>query len=162
MDGILIILKIGENMIDGVEIIPLKKICDERGSIMKMMRNDDSYFEKFGEIYFSTIYPGAIKGWHIHKKMTLHYTILSGMIKLVLYDDRKDSKTKGEIMEIFLGEDNYCLIKIPPMIWNGFKGIGTKKAIVANCSSIPHDPNEIERKDPFTKAIPYDWSLKNQ
>jgi dTDP-4-dehydrorhamnose 3,5-epimerase len=149
-------------MIDGVELIPLKQICDERGKIMHMMRNDSPYFEKFGEIYFSVVYPGTIKGWHIHKRMTLNYAVVKGMIKLVLYDDRKKSKTKGEVMEIFIGEDNYCLVKIPPLVWNGFKGIGTKPAIVANCSTEPHDKEEIERKDPLTKDIPYDWSLKNK
>ena len=65
-------------------------------------------------------------------------------------------------MELFLGENNYCLVKIPPMVWNGFKGIGTKEAIVCNCASMPHTADEIERKDPFTKSIPYDWSLKNR
>lgn len=147
--------------IDGVIIKPLKKIPDERGSIYHMLRCDDDIFERFGEIYFSTIYPGVIKGWHIHKKMTLNYAVISGMIKLVLYDDRDGSPTKGNIMETFIGEDNYCLVKIPPAIWNGFKGIGTKPAIVANCSTLPHDPAEIKRKDPFTKEIPYDWVLKH-
>jgi dTDP-4-dehydrorhamnose 3,5-epimerase len=89
-------------MIDGVKVIPLKKIPDERGCIYHMLRNDDPLFEKFGEIYFSKIYPDVIKGWHIHTKMVLNYAVVSGMIKLVLYDDRKNSKTKGEIMEIFM------------------------------------------------------------
>jgi len=149
-------------MIDGVQIIKKDKICDERGKIMHMLRCDDQNFEKFGEIYFSTVYPGAIKGWHIHKKMTLNYVVVKGMIKLVLYDDRPKSKTKGELMEIFMGDSNYILVKIPPLVWNGFKGIGTEEAILANCSDIPHDPKEIERKDPFTKDIPYDWGLKNR
>ena len=148
-------------MIDGVEIIPLKRICDERGKIMHMLRNDAPHFEKFGEIYFSTVYPGVVKAWHVHKKMTLNYAVVTGMIKLVLYDGRKDSKTKGELMEIFIGEDNYVLVKIPPMVWNGFKGTGVKPAIVANCATEPHDPKEIERKNPFTEDIPYDWSLKH-
>ena len=149
-------------MIDGVEIHPLKQVCDERGKIMHMMRSDSPCFEKFGEIYFSVVCPGAIKGWHIHKRMTLNYAVVEGMIKLVLYDDRKNSKTKGELMEIFMGESNYCLVKIPHGVWNGFKGIGTKNAIVANCSTEPHDPDEIARKDPSTKDIPYDWALKNR
>lgn len=147
-------------MIEGVEIIPLKQICDERGKIMHMLRSDAPHFEKFGEIYFSTVYPNVIKGWHIHKKMTINYAVVKGMIKLVLYDDRENSKTKGELMELCIGESNYCLVKVPPMIWNGFKGIGTESALVANCASIPHDSEEIMRKDPFTKDIPYDWDLK--
>jgi len=149
-------------MIEGVEIIPLKQICDERGRIMHMVRADSPYFRKFGEIYFSTVYSGAIKGWHIHKKMELNYAVVRGMVKLVLYDDRKSSKTKGELQELFIGEKNYCLVKIPPMVWNGFKGIGAKEAIVANCATEAHSPDEIMRKDPFTKDIPYDWGMKNK
>ena len=149
-------------MISGVKIIPLKKICDERGRIMHMLRCDEPHFQQFGEIYFSTVYPGVIKGWHIHKKMTLNYAVITGMIKLVLYDEREGSETKGQIQEIFLGEDNYSLVKIPPNIWNGFKGIGNKTAIVANCTTIPHRQDEISRIDPFSNHIPYDWNLKQR
>lgn len=148
-------------MIQGVRITPLRQIPDERGKIMHMLRCDSEQFEAFGEIYFSCIYPGVIKGWHIHKKMTLNYAVPHGKIKLVLYDDRQNSPTRGEIQEIFLGPDNYQLVTIPPLVWNGFKGIGLETAIVANCSSIPHDPAEIERLDPFDKSIPYDWRLKH-
>lgn len=146
-------------MIHGVFIYPLKQIPDERGKIMHMLRVDDEHFEKFGEIYFSMIYPGVVKGWHIHREMTLNYAVVHGIIKLVLYDDREDSPTHGEIMEIFLGESNYSLVKIPPSIWNGFKGVGPIPAIVANCSTIPHRPDEILRMDPFKNHIPYTWDL---
>ena len=144
-------------MIKGVIIIPLKKIPDERGMVMHMLRCDEPHFEKFGEIYFSIAYPGVVKGWHLHKMMTLNYAVVSGMIKLVLYDERGKSPTKGEIQEISLGEENYCLVTIPPMVWNGFKCCGHKPAIVANCATIPHDPLEIVRIDPFDKKIPYKW-----
>jgi dTDP-4-dehydrorhamnose 3,5-epimerase len=148
-------------MIDGVEIVQLKIIPDERGRVMHMMKSTDKVFEKFGEIYFSVIYPGVIKGWHMHKKMIINYAVPSGKIKLVLFDTREKSKTKGEIMEIFIGEDNYSLVKVPAFVWNGFKGIGITHSIVANCSSIPHDPTEVVRLDPFSKEIPYNWELKN-
>ena len=152
----------GFNMIEGVIIKPLRKIPDERGTIMHMMKSDDPEFEKFGEIYFSTVYPGVIKGWHLHKEMTLNYAVVHGMIKLVLYDERDSSSTNGMIQEIFLGSDNYNLVKIPPMIWNGFKGMATTTAIVANLSTIPHSPNEIIRLDPFNERIPYNWELINR
>lgn len=148
-------------MIEGVSIIPLKQIPDERGKVMHMLRADDPHFEKFGEIYFSVVYPGVIKGWHLHERMTLNYAVVSGMIKLALYDPRENSPTKGEIQELFIGEDNYVLVKIPPGIWNGFKGMGVKPAIVANCATIPHDPREIVRLSPFTKDIPYNWELEH-
>ncbi len=148
-------------MIKGVLVIPLKQVSDERGKVMHMLRADDTHFEKFGEIYFSVVYPGVIKGWHRHREMTLNYAVVSGMIRLVLYDSRENSPTEGEIEEIFLGEDNYALVRIPPLVWNGFKGIGVKPAIVANCATIPYRPDEIERADPFTSDIPYNWGLKH-
>ena len=150
-------------MIDGVIISPLKQILDERGKVMHMLREDSEGFVGFGEIYFSVIYPGVVKGWHMHKTMTLNYAVPHGNVKVVLYDDRQGSSTKGEVEEIFLGPDNYCRVTVPPMIWNGFKGVGDEASIVANCASIPHDdPDEHERMDPFDPYIPYDWGIRHR
>lgn len=146
-------------MIDGVKITNLKQIHDERGKVMHMLRNDDSIFENFGEIYFSCTHPGAIKAWHMHTKMQLNYAVVHGEIKFVLYDARPKSKTKGNIQEIFVSPENYVLVTVPPNIWNGFKSVGMKTAIVANCSTIPHDPNELERIEPTNSKIPYDWGI---
>ncbi|MCM8811702.1 MAG: dTDP-4-dehydrorhamnose 3,5-epimerase family protein [Candidatus Omnitrophica bacterium] len=129
---------------------------------MHMLKSTDPFFERFGEIYFSVVYPGVVKGWHLHEKMTLNYAVVSGSIKLVLYDNRQDSPTRSALQEIFLGESNYCLVKIPPLVWNGFKGIGTVSAIVANCATIPHDPAEMRRLDPRSGEIPYDWELQHR
>jgi len=146
-------------MIDGVLVIPLKRIPDERGTVLHMLKRTDPHFIEFGEIYFSTIYPGVVKGWHKHAEMTLNYACIHGRIKLVLFDDRTGSPTNGELMEIFLGPDNYSLVRIPPGVWNGFKGMGSEAAIVANCSTHPHDPSRSIRLDPFDNEIPYDWGV---
>ncbi len=148
-------------MIEGVLIHPLRQIPDERGTIMHMLRRDDPHFEQFGEIYFSVVYPNVVKGWHLHRRMTLNYAVITGMVKLVLYDDRDGSPTRHELMQVFLGDAHYALVKIPPGIWNGFKGIGVIPAIVANCATEPHDADEIVRMDPFTNKIPYDWGLQH-
>lgn len=147
--------------IDGVKITPLRRIADERGMILHMLRADQPHFQKFGEIYFSAVYPNVVKAWHIHHEMTLNYAVPVGMIKFALYDDRANSPTRGQLMELFIGEANYCLVTVPPMVWNGFKGIGEKMALVANCATLAHDPAEIERCDPFENQIPYDWNLKH-
>lgn len=144
-------------MIDGVKITPLKQFIDERGKVMHMLRCDSEVYTQFGEIYFSSVYPGIVKGWHRHNEMVLNYAVPHGHIKFVLYDDRENSATKGVVQEVFLGPDNYCLVTVPPLVWNGFKGIGRETALVANCSTIAHDPNEIERIDPFDSYIPYEW-----
>lgn len=149
-------------MIKDVIVTPLKQILDERGKVMHMLTSKSPVYQSFGEIYFSCVYPGAIKGWHQHKTMTLNYAVPFGNIKFVLYDARPNSPTLGEVQEIFLGPSNYYLVTVPPLIWNGFKGIGTEMAIVANCATHIHSPDEIERMDPFDKRIPYSWDIKHR
>lgn len=144
-------------MIDGVIVTSLRQTSDNRGKVMHMLRCDEPHFLKFGEIYFSCVNPGAIKGWHIHKRMTINYAVPHGSIKFVLFDDRPNSPTRGKVQEIFIGETNYCLVTVPPLVWNGFKGVGPEMAVVANCTSIAHDPEEVSRRDPFDPAIPYSW-----
>ena len=148
-------------MIAGVEIFPLLRIQDERGFVMRMMRADDPHFTRFGEIYFSVVYPGVIKGWHLHSRMVINYAVVVGNIKLVLYDQRDESPTRRELQEIVFGDVNYQLVRVPPGVTNGFTAVGGEKAIVANCASIPHDPTEIVRIDPFTPDIPYDWKPRH-
>ena len=145
-------------MIEGITITPLKQIEDERGKVMHMLRNDSKGFTKFGEIYFSTVHPNKVKGWHLHEKMTLNYAVILGEIKLVLYDARSNSKTKGQVQEFFLSQKNYKLISVQPRIGNGFMGIGNKTAIIDNCADLAYDDKEIKRKSVFDKDIPYDWN----
>jgi dTDP-4-dehydrorhamnose 3,5-epimerase len=149
------------NEIHDLRVTPLRRIPDERGAVFHMLREDDPGFERFGEIYFSLVYPGVIKGWHRHRRMTLNYAVPVGMVKLVCYDDRDGSPSRGVVQQLHVGELEYALVTIPPLIWNGFKGVGDRAALVANCATIPHDPTEIERLDPFTDDIPYDWALKH-
>jgi dTDP-4-dehydrorhamnose 3,5-epimerase len=149
-------------MIDGVKVTPLQQFFDERGKVMHMMRNNSPEFTKFGEIYFSCTYPDAVKAWHLHQKMTLNYAVVHGAIKCVLYDDRPDSPTHGVIEEYFMSPENYFLLSVPPLVWNGWKGIGKEISIVANCSDIPHDPQEIHRKPAIGSDIEYDWNLKHK
>lgn len=145
-------------MIDGVVIQTLKQIEDERGKVMHMLRSDSPLFERFGEIYFSIVNPGAVKAWKLHQKMTLNLAVPVGEIKLVLYDNRSDSSTKGKVQEFIVGENNYCLIRIPPMIWNGFQGIASYQSVIANCATLPHDSSEVIRMAPLDNCIPYNWN----
>jgi dTDP-4-dehydrorhamnose 3,5-epimerase len=149
-----------EAMIDGALVVPLRRIPDERGTILHMLSATDEQFQQFGEIYFSTVYRNVVKGWHKHREMTLNYACIFGRIKLVFFDDRDDSPTRGALQEIFLGPDNHSLAVIPPGVWSGFKGMSDPFAIVANCSTHPHDPSRTIRVDPFDNDIPYDWAVK--
>lgn len=144
--------------IEGVKIFNKKVIVDDRGKILHMLRNDDKNFIKFGEIYFSYVYPKKVKAWHIHKKMTLNYCSAYGKIRLVLFDDREQSETKGEVQEITLSNENHILVSVPPMVWNGFCSDDGQTAVLANCSDIPHDKNEILRLPYNDPKFPYKWS----
>ncbi|MCP5104416.1 MAG: dTDP-4-dehydrorhamnose 3,5-epimerase [bacterium] len=149
-------------MIDGVIITDLKRFPDERGTVMHMMKASDEGFAGFGEVYCSSIYPGVVKGWHYHGKITLNYVVLKGMIKFVLYDEREDSLTKGTVQEIFMGEENYVRVTVPPGIWSGFKCVGFEPALVCNVTDLPHDPSEAKRCDPHVGRVPYSWGRKDR
>ncbi len=146
-------------MIQDVKTKILKPLPDERGRLMEILRSDDEIFEKFGQIYMTTVYPGVVKGWHYHKKQTDHFVCVSGMLKVVLYDDREDSHTKGEVNEFFLGEHNPILLRIPKGVFHGMKGVGTREALLLNIPTEPynHDAPDEFRVHPHQNDIPYDW-----
>jgi len=147
--------------IDGVSLKPLKIIPDERGWLMEILRSDDEIFDKFGQVYLTTAYPGVVKAWHYHKKQTDNFTCIHGMMKVVLYDAREKSPTKGNLMELFIGEKNPLLVAVPPGIYHGFKAIGTDTAYFLSIPNFPYDyknPDEY-RIPPDSPDIPYDWGL---
>jgi dTDP-4-dehydrorhamnose 3,5-epimerase len=144
-------------MIHGVKNTALKQIEDFRGKVMHVMKSTDPHFEKFGEVYFSWIYPKAVKAWSKHLRMTMNYAVPVGSIKLVLFDDREESPTQGKVAEFILGSKNYALLTIPPGLWYGFKSLGSESALIVNCATIPHDPSEMCRLDVNDLSIPYVW-----
>jgi dTDP-4-dehydrorhamnose 3,5-epimerase len=151
-------------MILGVKTKPLQMHVDERGRLMEILRRDDEIYAGFGQVYITTVYPGVVKAWHYHKVQTDNFACLCGMIKLVLFDARETSPTRGEVNEFFIGDDNRLLVQIPPGVHHGFKGIGTLEAIVLNVPTEPYNhqqPDEY-RLPPRDKSIPYDWALKER
>lgn len=146
-------------MISGVNIKQLKFHCDERGRLMELFRTDWPEFKKFGQAYLTTGYPGVVKAWHYHKIQTDTFICIKGMMKVVLYDLRSGSKTKGEVMEVFMGEYNPILIQIPPDVYHGFKCISEQEALIMN---LPTETYNYKKPDEYrlpahTKKIPYNW-----
>ena len=150
-------------MIDGVQVKPLQVIPDERGFLYEMLRNDDAFFQQFGQCYLTAVYPGVVKGWHWHAKQTDHFVCVKGMAKVVLYDRRDHSPTHGEVNEFFMGERRPILLVIPKGVLHGMKGIGTETAMIINVPTHPYnhaDPDEF-RVDPHSNEIPYDWAARD-
>lgn len=139
----------------GVTITPLAIIPGEFGQVMHMLRNSDAHFRKFGEIYFSCIYPGVTKGWKIHSASWSNLSVPVGRVKFVLFDDRDSSPTKGQFQEVFLGENRYALLTIPPGIAYAWKNLSTETSIIANCATETWSPDESKNL-PFD-AIAYSW-----
>ncbi len=145
-------------MIEGVKILKRSIFEDNRGEVKHIMKSTDENFKVFGEVYCSSINPGIIKGWSLHKKMTINYTLIRGSIKFVLYDSRKNSETMGQKQEIILDSSNYVSVSVPPLIWNAFQCIGMKKAYVINFTDYPHSKVETVKMDPYEKdIINYNW-----
>ena len=151
-------------LIEGVRTKNLKVIPDERGRLMETLRSDDEIFIKFGQAYITTAYPGVVKGWHYHKVQVDHFVPVKGMFKVVLYDDRQGSRTKGLVNEFFMGVHNPILLQIPVLVLHGFKAIGTEEAIMLNLATevYHYDAPDEYRVDPRSPAVPYDWSLQEK
>ncbi len=150
-------------MIDGVQTRKLRLIPDERGYLMEMLRSDWDEYNKFGQVYITAVYPGVVKGWHYHKIQTDHFVCVAGMAKVVLYDGREDSPTYGQINEFFMGQQNPILLKIPPGVMHGFKGIGTEMTLIVNVPTELYNYDEPDeyRLPAHTDQIPYDWARKD-
>jgi len=149
-------------MISGAQVKSLRVIPDERGRLMEILRCDDSIFEKFGQVYLTTTFPGVVKAWHYHKKQDDNITVVKGMLKLVLYDNREESPTRGEINEFFIGEQNPVLVHVPKRILHGWKCVGHEEAMVINCVTEPYNrEHPDEHRLPYdSEEVPYDWEIK--
>lgn len=150
-------------MIDGLKTKKLKLIPDERGRLMEMLRCDDELYTKFGQVYLSTTYPGVVKGWHYHRLQDDNVVCVRGMIKLVCYDGRENSGTKGEVNEFFIGELNPMLVQVPKGVYHGWKCVSDEEAYIINCPTEVYNygkPDE-HRVDPHDNDIPYKWERRD-
>ena len=158
-----LIVRSSGKLIEGVEVRRSRVIPDERGRLGEIMRADDPWFEKFGQVYFTTTYPGVVKAWHFHKKQTDHFYVIKGTVKIALYDERKDSSTYGTVNEVYLSEHCPGLVRIPPGVCHGWMCIGQTEAYIVNMVSEMYNRSEPDefRTDPHDNDIPYDWSRKD-
>jgi dTDP-4-dehydrorhamnose 3,5-epimerase len=145
--------------IDGVSLTTLRQIADDRGAVLHMLRADAEEFTVFGECYFSEIKPGFFKAWKRHLRQTQNLAVPVGRVKFVLLDDRPDSVTRGNVMDLTLGRpDCYRRLRIPPGIIYGFECISEEIALVVNCPDEPHDPLESEVIEVSSLESIHSWS----
>ena len=150
---------IKQRLIDGVKVKELKVLSDERGKLMEILRSDEPMFERFGQAYVTLCKPRVVKGWHYHKAQVDHFVCLQGTAKVVLYDPREGSKTRGKVNEFIMSWEHPLLIKIPTFVYHGFTAEGSQETIILNIPTEVYKyakPDEF-RADPFSQEIPYDW-----
>ena len=151
-------------MIEGVKVKELTPHADERGYLQEIVRKDEKIFEEFAQLYVSLNYPGVVRAWHYHRKQNDFMTVVKGMAKIVLYDAREGSPTRGEIDEFFVGEHHRILIRIPAMVMHGYKTIGVEPCLLINLPTRCYDPNDPDefRVPPHDNDIQYDWAIKER
>jgi dTDP-4-dehydrorhamnose 3,5-epimerase len=145
--------------IQGVHIQPLKMLPNERGRLMEVQRADDEIFPGFGQVYVTQSYQGVVKAWYRHRVQIDQIAVISGLVKLVLFDTRDGSTTRGQLQEIILGELAPKLVQIPPGVWHGFKAIGPTDAFLLHLNSEPFDENkpDEDRLPSNDPSIPFQW-----
>ena len=132
--------------ITGVKLINKNIIRNNKGSIFKFISSKDSYFKKFGEIYFNQINKNKTKGWILHKKTKCTLSLIYGQVIFHLIDGRKKSKTYNREAKIILNEKSFKILNIPKGIWFSVKS-KKKNSLIANLIEKPHSDKETIKKD---------------
>jgi dTDP-4-dehydrorhamnose 3,5-epimerase len=151
---------VSSGLIHGVKVKKLKVIYDDRGHLMEILRSDDEIFDTFGQVYVTTVKPQVVKAWHYHKDQDDHFVCLYGKAQVALYDSRKDSPTYGMVNEFVMTPREPILLKIPRLVYHGFKGIAQEgESAILNVPTALYNyaaPDE-HRVDAFENDIDYDW-----
>jgi len=148
----------GSKIISDVVLTPLKQIIDQKGAVFHFLKNDSPNFKNFGEAYFSKINHGEIKGWKLHLIANQNFCVPFGAVKIVIFDNRPNSLSRGVVQEILLDDDvNYKLLSMPPGLWYSFKSLSKKYSLLANIIDIKHSIEESQSLPIDTNHIPYIW-----
>lgn len=135
-------------IIEGVYLHSLKRIEIPDGDVLHALKAVDEGYYGFGEAYFSQVKQGAIKGWKRHNRMTLNIIVPVGCIKFIIYDDRNESDTLGQFIEIILSsQTNYQRLTVNPGLWMAFMGVGEGFSMLLDIIPESHDPLEADRKE---------------
>ena len=150
--------------IAGVSVREVRHVPRDHGVITEIFRPEwDSTGLPVAHIYQSRLFAGALGAWSCHKRTTDRLFVNQGLLKLVLYDGRDDSKTRGVVMELHAGDVRPSLVVIPPGVWHGLQNIGTGDVLVLNCASEAYnyqDPDHY-RLAWDCAEIPYTWNVNS-
>lgn len=146
-----------ERRIDGVITRRAVVQSDERGTVTEIFSPAWGFTEEeLVYLYQVTIFPGQRKGWVVHEEQDDRLFVDTGALKIVLYDARPDSPTKGMVNEIFAGSANRMLVRVPAGVVHAVVNVGIDEARFVNLPTRPYNharPDKIRLPD---DAVPYE------
>jgi len=119
--------------IAGVERREARPVVTGYGRLVELFRRD--WLEapaEVDQIFASVMNPGAISAWHAHELATDRISVVQGELRLVLYDARPESPTRGLVNEFHLSEWRPALVVIPPQVWHGVQNPGIAPVVLVN------------------------------
>lgn len=145
-------------IIDGVSVREIANVLKLDGHLVEVFRR--SWFPDaapIDQVFQVTLNPGAISAWHAHESTTDHLFISAGTVRVVLFDNREDSPTRGEINEFRFGAIRPAVIVVPPRIWHGLQCVSTSAATILNLVDKAYDYEDPDhwRVPPDSAAIPF-------
>ncbi|CAM2825261.1 dTDP-4-dehydrorhamnose 3,5-epimerase family protein [Vibrio neptunius] len=146
--------------LEGVCVEPLRIIKHDKGDILHALKENDSVYSGFGEVYFSTVHHGEVKGWKKHTTMNMNLVVPEGEVRIVVYDDRESSSTRGQFLVAQLSRNNYSRVTVQAGLWVAFQGVSRTTNLLMNFADIKHDPSESISMP--LDSIQFDWSLHEE
>jgi dTDP-4-dehydrorhamnose 3,5-epimerase len=150
--------------LEGVVASPAVVHADHRGTLMEAVNFDHPFWdEPIVHAYTFTVAPGRIKGWGMHKLQTDRYVVLSGPLRVVLFDGRPDCPTFHRFAEFSFGDDAPGLLRIPPGVWHADQNTGEEPCRVMNFPTRAYDRDDPDkyRIDPASGEIPFEFTLRD-
>jgi dTDP-4-dehydrorhamnose 3,5-epimerase len=133
--------------------VPLRRIEVAGGDVYHGMKASEASYAGFGEAYFTTAAPGAIKGWKRHNRMTLNLIVPAGAMQICVRSEQSDYTKNFQLG--FEAPAHYGRLTIPPGLWVAFGGLGSALNLMLNVASIEHDPLEADNAPLDT--FPWSW-----
>ncbi|WP_457936358.1 dTDP-4-dehydrorhamnose 3,5-epimerase family protein [Mesorhizobium sp. 10J20-29] len=119
--------------IEGVVFRPVRPVPHEDGHVAEVARQDwEEITAPIVQVHTTTTYAGRIRAWGLHQVSTDRLFVVSGLVKIVVFDGRNGSPTQGRINEFTVSEKNPGLLTIAPNLYHGWKNIGVTEAIIIN------------------------------
>lgn len=153
-------------MIEGVKIINLKTLEDDRGYLIEVIRKlgeeEHAVCHEFGQVYVvGDPVRGIIRAFHKHDQLWDWFFIVHGSAKFVLKDDRKEKKTYNEMMQVIASSRNPKLIVVPPGVYHGWMSLEDDTILISIAS------HTYNREKPDEIRIPPDsfgdvWTVKGR